>query len=267
MTTQHAGVESEIEAILSGLGHRAMVGDLYGPEGAPYYEALADIDTSEVREVIGAIAGRPGDVLELAAGTGRLTIPLLATGRSVTALDLSADMLQRLALRLGALSAAVRARCEIVHRDMTAFDLGRTFGVIVLGGDSITLAGRADRRSLFGCVRRHLEPGGTFLVTAPATRMGNESAGAHHQIMTRSRSVLDVYEYRTASEERRTVVVIPKDRSGPEVPILTSSPFVVNAGMIRSEAAREGLDLLSSTAVRLTPAGRGQILLTMAAAP
>ncbi|WP_394621493.1 daptide-type RiPP biosynthesis methyltransferase [Lentzea sp. JNUCC 0626] len=128
---------------------------LYGKEGASVYDALARHDPSEIRDVLRLARG---PVLELACGSGRLTVPLAARGHEVVALDNSAELLGMLADRLPA-----GADVQLVEGDMTAFELGRAFGLVVLGTSSVCLLDASQRADLFACVRRHLD--GLFYVS------------------------------------------------------------------------------------------------------
>jgi SAM-dependent methyltransferase len=63
-----------------------------------------------------------GPVLELGAGSGRVTIPLARDGHHVVALDRAPEMLARLRDRVAALPAAARERVEVVAGDLCTFD-------------------------------------------------------------------------------------------------------------------------------------------------
>jgi SAM-dependent methyltransferase len=92
-----------------------------------------------------------GGVLELACGTGQLTVPIATAGFPTVGLDLSAYMLTTARER----AATANVSVEYVLADIRNFDLGRKFALIQL---SVALA--FDRRS-FGRLRgRRL--GGTW---------------------------------------------------------------------------------------------------------
>lgn len=76
-TTRTAAVPGLAGEILAGYGDRVHVHDLYDEAGASVYHDLAAADTSEIRELTRAVRAVPGPVLELAAGSGRLTLPCL----------------------------------------------------------------------------------------------------------------------------------------------------------------------------------------------
>ncbi len=101
-----------------------------------------------------------GPVLELACGTGRLTIPLAAAGVDVTGLDLAGPMLAR--ARAKAAAAGVKPR--FVKGDARSFSLGR-FKLIFIAFNSMQhLAAREDIEGLFSSVARNLAPGGRFIL-------------------------------------------------------------------------------------------------------
>ena len=116
-------------------------------EDVPFYRELA------------LAAGGP--VLELACGTGRLTIPLAGAGVDITGLDLSAGMLAQ------ARAKARQARTKVswVRADVRRFRLGRRFRLIFIPFNSLLhLHDRASLEAFFARVRRHLAPDGRFLV-------------------------------------------------------------------------------------------------------
>ena len=119
-----------------------------GPCG-PFYSGLA-------RQVA-------SPVVELACGTGRLTLPLARDGHDMIGFDASPAMLR---------AAREKARMEglevaFVEGDMRSFALGRRFGLVVVGCNSLAhLTGIEDLRACFRCIRRHLAPGGVFAFDA-----------------------------------------------------------------------------------------------------
>ena len=111
-----------------------------------YLQRLADID---------------GEILEPACGSGRMMIPLLEAGHTVTGFDLSADMLARCA----ASCAARGFSPELSQAGFDSFEYGRRFAAAILPAGSFTLVGNADEaRGVLDRIRRHLAPGGLFLL-------------------------------------------------------------------------------------------------------
>lgn len=74
-----------------------------------------------------------GDVLELACGTGQLTVAIAGAGLPAVGLDLSAPMLSAAKER----AAARRVSVEYVLGDMRNFDLGRKFALIFVARNSL----------------------------------------------------------------------------------------------------------------------------------
>jgi SAM-dependent methyltransferase len=111
----------------------------------PYYAELA--------------ARASGDVLELACGTGQLTVPLAGAGVPIAGLDLSEPMLSAAKER----AAAAKVFVEHLLGDMRNFDLGRQFALIFIARNSLLhLHSTEDILAAFAMVRRHLAPGGMF---------------------------------------------------------------------------------------------------------
>jgi SAM-dependent methyltransferase len=101
----------------------------------------------------------PEGVLELACGTGQLTVPIALAGVPIVGLDRSAAMLTTARSR----AQAAGVRCDLVEGDMRAFDLGQQFGLVFIARNSLLhLSSPDDIVAAFMAVRRHLVPGGVF---------------------------------------------------------------------------------------------------------
>lgn len=99
-------------------------------------------------------------VLELACGTGRLTIPIAQAGVEIVGLDLSSSMLTHAQTK----ARAAGVEIEFVEGDCRSFELGRKFGLIFMAFNSMQhLHTYASLSALFGCVRKHLAEGGRFI--------------------------------------------------------------------------------------------------------
>jgi SAM-dependent methyltransferase len=106
-----------------------------------------------------------GDVLELGVGTARVAIALAEVGFNVTGLDLSPAMLERAWQKAASAAPTVAERLTFVQGDMSAFDLGRAFPLILVPFRAFQhlLEPAAQRRAL-ACMRRHLAPGGHLVI-------------------------------------------------------------------------------------------------------
>ena len=106
-------------------------------------------------------ARRDDTVLELACGTGRVAIPLAKAGLQVTGIDLSRGMLDEARRK----AAAEGVSATWIEADMRAFDLGATFSTIILVANGLChLLTIADFEACAACVRKHLAPGGRFII-------------------------------------------------------------------------------------------------------
>lgn len=105
---------------------------------------------------------KDGEVLELASGTGRVTIPIAMAGVKVTAVDISSDLLAILREK----TRKNRLGIEIHEADMRSFCLNRRFPLIILPFNSIQeVVDPEDHKAVFLRVKEHLKEGGRFIVT------------------------------------------------------------------------------------------------------
>lgn len=104
-------------------------------------------------------------ILELACGTGRLTIPMAEAGHEMWGLEYSETMLQQFEIKRNQLPGQVANRIHLIHGDMSNFELGREFSVILLPNRSFQLLLEENlERSCLNAIHRHLSPTGTFII-------------------------------------------------------------------------------------------------------
>jgi len=131
-------------------------GDLYDIFTPPSFRGDVEWYRRQAREC-------GGPVLELGAGTGRVTLALARDGIDVHALDSEPEMLRSLRRKLDGESPEVRARVTIVEGDMRTFELAERFA-LVLAPFRVLLHNltEAEHLACFGRVREHLRPEGRF---------------------------------------------------------------------------------------------------------
>ncbi|MBQ5949411.1 daptide-type RiPP biosynthesis methyltransferase [Massilia sp. ST3] len=138
-------------------------GDLYDGQFADFWDRYNGNDLSDVGHLVRFLP-KEGRVLDLASGSGRIGIGLARLGARVDGLELSSGMLGLARECLAAEPADVRERLRFFQGNMCEFTLEDRYDLVVLGTTSISLLLTADeRRRLFECVRRHLNPGGKFV--------------------------------------------------------------------------------------------------------
>ena len=116
-----------------------------------------------------ALADRAdGLVLELAAGSGRLAVPLALAGHGVTAVDVDPAMLDRGRTRAAA-SGVSPDRLAFVEADLLGLqlpDAGRYALAFIALNSIMLLATRDAQRAAFRTLATHLAPGGLAIVDA-----------------------------------------------------------------------------------------------------
>jgi SAM-dependent methyltransferase len=139
-------------------------------DGRHYDRLFADYGGDLPFLLAQAQRARPDDtLLELACGTGRVVIPLAQAGLQVTGIDLSRGMLAE--ARRKAAAAGVTATW--IEADMRAFDLGATFSTVILVANGLChLLIIADFEACAACVRKHLAPGGRFIIDVFVPHLG-----------------------------------------------------------------------------------------------
>jgi SAM-dependent methyltransferase len=142
----------------------------YAPESlsAAYYDLVtaADMRLAGDLEIYAGLAPPGGSILELGAGSGRLTFALAERGFSVVGVDIAKPMLAQAQARLPAKGV------ELQLGDMTALDLKRTFDLVIC--PYFTLAHvptGAAWRNTFATAARHLEAGGLAAFHLPVAEI------------------------------------------------------------------------------------------------
>ncbi len=132
----------------------------------PYWSALLD-------------QYNPTKVLDLACGTGRITLPLAEQGVrdnpafQIIGLDISQPLLTRAREKVAKVCPAIQAAVSFVEADMRSFCLDEQFGLILLGFNSLAyIYDLEDQLSCLNAIRRHLAPGGRFAIDLLVPHLG-----------------------------------------------------------------------------------------------
>lgn len=120
---------------------------------------------------------RPELVLDLACGTGSMTLELARRGYDMIGVDGSADMLAEAYARAG-------SGILFLQQDMRSFELYGTVGAVVCCLDSLNyLLGEGELSACFALVHNYLDPGGLFLFDMNTPRKFREVYGCNDYIL------------------------------------------------------------------------------------
>jgi SAM-dependent methyltransferase len=128
-----------------------------------YYDQAYRRHTQDLAFYVGLARRAKGPVLELGAGTGRVTLALARAGVSVVGLDQSRDMLRQAQERVAREPRAVRERIELRAGDLRSVRLRRRFALVIAPFNLFMhLYTRRDLERGLSTVRAHLLPRGRF---------------------------------------------------------------------------------------------------------
>jgi SAM-dependent methyltransferase len=133
--------------------------------GSIDYSRIADLYDTYVRTTVDipffqAEAETADSVLELMAGTGRVSLPLIKAGVRLTCVDHSPEMLAVLQAKLQAqgLTAVIKSM------DVRQLDLNQAFDLILLPFQAFAeLVTPTDQRQVLSAIAQHLAAGGRFI--------------------------------------------------------------------------------------------------------
>ncbi|MCE7048579.1 class I SAM-dependent methyltransferase [Streptomyces purpurascens] len=121
------------------------------PDGCAV-ELYSRLPVGDEPDIIAAAVPKGARILELGSGVGRMTHGLLERGFTVTAVDESAEMLERV--------RGARTICGPIED----LDLGETFDVVLLASFLVHAGDVKVRRGLLRTCVRHVAEGGSVLI-------------------------------------------------------------------------------------------------------
>ena len=124
------------------------------------YEGNEDLER-DVPFLLEELGDAPLDVLELACGTGRATLPLAAAGHRVVGIDVDPAMLAQAAAKRDAAGVSI----ELLEADALTLNLGRQFDrVVLIFNTFLAFTTPEQQDALLANVKKHLRPDGTFWI-------------------------------------------------------------------------------------------------------
>jgi SAM-dependent methyltransferase len=103
-------------------------------------------------DVIAGVVPAGASILELGAGAGRITHPMVERGYRVVAVDDSREMLERI------------RGARTVHSSIEELSLDERFDTVLLGSFLVNTSEPAARAEMLRCCRRHVASGGRVLI-------------------------------------------------------------------------------------------------------
>lgn len=160
-----------------------------------HYDQVYSATARDINFWVSQARANQGPVLELACGTGRITIPIAKEGVEITGLDISTSMLAE------AKEKADREKISIqwINGDMRHFDLGKKFPLIFIAVNSIChLLTLEEMRDCLRAVKKHLTPDGVFII---------DVFNPNQALLTSDTSKRDLHACYEDPEGRGTVII------------------------------------------------------------
>lgn len=180
---------------------------------APLYDEMSPPDPDAPDIVFCAETIPPSArVLELGAGTGRVSIPLRAMGHQVTAVDLSPTMLALLQSKDPQVRAVLGDMCE-VRLEPAAFDV-----VLVLCNTFCYATTVEQQRRVLRTIHHHLAPGGVAIIHngSPCTLVRDWAPGPKVVPMLLDDNVVELSAGRLRTDDQRLDIMRTFSRQGTE---------------------------------------------------
>lgn len=121
------------------------------------------------------LAKDAGRVLDVGAGTGRLSIAMAKAGARVAAVEQDANLRALMKQNIKKLPKDVRSRIDILRGDVLNISTGRRFPLIILSGTLESCFTRDQRFELLKRFHETLEPGGHLVFDLWSINMGEFS--------------------------------------------------------------------------------------------
>lgn len=154
-------------------------------------------DPTLLAQCVGFLRGLAGDgpALEFAVGTGRVALPLAATGVTVKGIELSAAMVREMRTKPGG------TEIETVIGDMCKARMEGAFSLVYLVFNTIdNLTTQAAQVECFRNAARHLRTGGRFLIETQVPPIRKLPLGESRRVFARSHNHWGIEEVDIATQ-------------------------------------------------------------------
>jgi ubiquinone/menaquinone biosynthesis C-methylase UbiE len=139
--------------------------ELYVKTAAALYDLYSLGLTGDTRFYVEEARKSGGPVLELACGTGRVTVPVAQAGIDIVGVDLSEDMLSIAREKIATLDEDARKRIKLVYGDMRSFYVDGRFTLAMIPYRSFChLLTPEDQRRALERIHGFLEDEGRLII-------------------------------------------------------------------------------------------------------
>ena len=136
---------------------------LSGYEGiGQFYDLFAD--NSDIPFFLKYAKRIGSPILDLAAGTGRVSFALAEEGYEVVSLEQSPSMLDIARHKLNSVDNVTAGRITIIEGDMTQFNLDRKFSLVIIPTSFSHAMTTEAQLSTLSCIYNHLADSGGFIL-------------------------------------------------------------------------------------------------------
>lgn len=156
-------------------------GNLYKQTAMVYDFDNRDIVKDDIPFYQQYVENAEGDILELACGTGRITLPLAEnTQKNIVALDLSQQMLSCFQDKLEREYAHLDGRITLIEGDISNFQLGKKFNTVLLPWRAFQYLTTPEQASdCLNCIVNHMTDNAIFIfdIFHPLSSYGSDWLG------------------------------------------------------------------------------------------
>jgi SAM-dependent methyltransferase len=106
-------------------------------------------------------------VLEVGCGHGRVSLPLLESGRVVVGVDIELPAIQYLQEEIKKAGPAIQARAQIRHENILHHHAVHPYGAVIIPCNTLSTFSAGERQILLSRIYQQLKPGGVFAASVP----------------------------------------------------------------------------------------------------
>jgi SAM-dependent methyltransferase len=173
----------------------------YYRDTARFYEPFATRPDESFYRQMANKYGSP--ILEMGIGTGRISFQLAEEGHTIVGVELSPEMLEIAKEKISNLSSDVQSRVTLHSGDITGFNLGQKFKMVIIPSSFKFLLTRDDQLRCLKCAHNHLENDGVFILDLyPGEVFENDDSFTTDPHEIDGASVTKYYEYSNDLDRR-----------------------------------------------------------------